>query len=98
MTKFLNIILGLLLFWVIGLRAMPHNWAIPSICLHPPPRSEGVCMLEIEGYYFDPQKNNCEKYSIGGCRLSGGQSFGSQENCVETCIRGTRHLQDIRHD
>ncbi|XP_061398214.1 isoinhibitor K-like [Musca vetustissima] len=75
-----------------------RKWGIPNICLQPPPRSEGVCTLEIEGYYYDQQKNNCEKYTVGGCRLTGGQSFGSQQDCLATCVHGTRRLQDIRHD
>ncbi|XP_075153890.1 kunitz-type serine protease inhibitor spermatin [Haematobia irritans] len=98
MTKFLNSVLLITLISLFVL-STESRWTIPNICLQPPPRSEGgVCNLEIEGYFFDPQMSNCEKYSIAGCRLSGGQSFGSHEDCVATCIHGTRRLQDIRHD
>ncbi|KAI9586006.1 kunitz-type serine protease inhibitor A [Glossina fuscipes] len=79
-------------------RIESRSWGVPNICLQPPPRSEGICTIEIEGFYFDPQKNNCEKYTVGGCRLTGGQSFGSQQDCLATCVHGTRRLQDIRHD
>lgn len=74
------------------------TYLLADICLQPPPRSEGICTIEIEGFYFDKQKNNCEEYRVGGCRLTGGQSFGSLQDCLATCVHGTRRLQDIRYE
>ncbi|KAH8283190.1 hypothetical protein KR054_012654 [Drosophila jambulina] len=69
-------------------------WSLPStmpaICYKPPPRSEGICTIEIEGFYYDTAALDCLKYSVGACRLTPGQSFGSQAACVQTCIRRER--------
>ncbi|XP_017038387.1 early lactation protein [Drosophila kikkawai] len=64
--------------------------SMPDYCYKPPPRSEGICTIEIEGYYYDSAALDCLKYSVGACHLTPGQSFGSQEDCVQTCIRGER--------
>ncbi|XP_017475859.1 PREDICTED: isoinhibitor K-like [Rhagoletis zephyria] len=68
----------------------------PNICLQPPPRSEGVCTIEIEGFYFDSRTNDCQMYVLGGCRTVPGQSFGSRQDCLDTCVHLTRHIQDLR--
>lgn len=69
-----------------------------DICQQPPPRSEGVCTIEIEGFYFDPRTNDCEMYVLGGCHTVPGQSFGSRQDCLDTCVHLTRRLQDLRYN
>ncbi|XP_064548827.1 protease inhibitor 1 [Drosophila montana] len=67
---------------------------IPNICMKPPPFSEGMCTIEIEGFYYDPATLDCRMYSIGACRLTPGQSFGSHQDCIATCVRGQRRSRD----
>ncbi|XP_016982783.1 uncharacterized protein LOC108047197 [Drosophila rhopaloa] len=69
--------------------------SIPSICNKPPPRSDGVCMIEFEGYYFDPATLDCHIYSVGACHSTPGQSFGSLQDCVSTCVLGSRRNHDL---
>ncbi|XP_043650104.1 uncharacterized protein LOC122618044 [Drosophila teissieri] len=76
-------------------RFVPSPPAIPSICKKPPPRSEGVCAIDIEGFYYDPITFDCKMYKIGACHLIRGQSFGSQQDCVSTCIHGIRRNHDF---
>ncbi|XP_037958730.1 kunitz-type serine protease inhibitor HMGS1 [Teleopsis dalmanni] len=68
---------------------------LPNICLQPPPRSEGLCTVEIEGFYFDLRANDCKMYVVGGCRSTPGQSFGSRQDCLATCVHGIRRIQDL---
>ncbi|XP_030384603.1 kunitz-type serine protease inhibitor vestiginin-5 [Scaptodrosophila lebanonensis] len=68
---------------------------LPNICKQPPPHSVGLCTIEIEGFYYDPNTQDCKMYSIGACRMTPGQSFGSKQNCLATCVRGTRRIQDL---
>ncbi|XP_016956983.1 uncharacterized protein LOC108029292 [Drosophila biarmipes] len=68
--------------------------SIPSICKKPPPRSEGVCAIDIEGYYYDPSEFDCKIYKIGACHLIRGQSFGSLQDCISTCIHGRSRNHD----
>ncbi|XP_037810799.1 tauPI-stichotoxin-Hcr2c [Lucilia sericata] len=98
MSKFVIVLLIFAIASNVLVSIESRSWGIPNICLQPPPRSEGICTIEIEGYYFDSQKSNCEKYTVGGCRLTGGQSFGSLQDCLATCVHATRRIQDIRHD
>ncbi|XP_017007101.2 early lactation protein [Drosophila takahashii] len=67
---------------------------IPSICKKPPPRSEGVCATEIEGYYYEPSDLDCKIYRIGACHVKRGQSFGSLQDCISTCIHGRSRNHD----
>ncbi|EDV99169.1 kunitz-type serine protease inhibitor spermatin [Drosophila grimshawi] len=67
---------------------------IPHFCLKPRPVSIGICTIEIEGFYYDPATLDCERYSISACHLTPGQSFGSQQDCVATCVRGQRRSPD----
>ncbi|ALC38864.1 CG31777, partial [Drosophila busckii] len=69
--------------------------SLTDICKLPPPRSVGICTIEIEGYYYDPATLDCQMYSIGACHMTRGQSFGSQEDCVNKCIRGQRRSPDF---
>ncbi|TDG42802.1 hypothetical protein AWZ03_010777 [Drosophila navojoa] len=87
----LLLLLGLLGFAEIEARYVP---GIPNICMKPPPFSEGMCTIEIEGFYYDPATLDCQMYSIGACRLTPGQSFGSLEDCVATCVLGKRRSPD----
>lgn len=52
--------------------------------------------MDIEGYFYDPAIDDCRMYLAGGCRSSPGQSFGLREDCIKTCVHGTRRIQDIR--
>ncbi|KAH8377761.1 hypothetical protein KR093_007053 [Drosophila rubida] len=71
-----------------------YTSAIPSICMKPPPQSDGICTIEIDGFYYDPATRNCENYTIGACHVTPGQSFGSQQDCIEKCVRGARSSPD----
>ncbi|KAH8412411.1 hypothetical protein KR009_001818 [Drosophila setifemur] len=67
---------------------------IPNICHQPPPRSEGICTIEIEGFYYDQATLDCQMYSIGACHSTPGQSFGSLQDCVSTCVHGLRRNKE----
>ncbi|KAI8043622.1 uncharacterized protein LOC128263023 [Drosophila gunungcola] len=69
--------------------------SIPSICNKPPPRSEGICTIEFEGYFFDPAILDCRMYLVGACHSTPGQSFGSLQDCVSTCVLGNRRNHDL---
>ncbi|XP_020812635.1 protease inhibitor 1 [Drosophila serrata] len=84
----LAVLLSLILLQHQGTDARSLRSGMPPICYKQPPRSEGICTIEIEGYYYDSISFDCLKYSVGACRLTPGQSFGSQADCVRTCIRG----------
>ncbi|KAH8350522.1 hypothetical protein KR067_005560 [Drosophila pandora] len=75
-------------------RYVGSSQSIPDICNQPPPRSDGVGTIEFEGFYYDPATFDCQKYSIGSRRLKPGQSFGSLQDCVTTCIRGLGRNKD----
>ncbi|KAH8240881.1 hypothetical protein KR026_006666 [Drosophila bipectinata] len=68
--------------------------SIPDICNQPPPRSDGVGTIEFEGFYYDTVTFDCQKYSIGSRHLKPGQSFGSRQDCVTTCIHGFGRNKD----
>ncbi|XP_049311110.1 PI-stichotoxin-Hcr2m [Bactrocera dorsalis] len=90
------VLLGILLLFVSAVAARSRGR--PNICLQPPPRSEGVCTIEIEGFYFDSRTNDCQMYVLGGCHTIPGQSFGSRQDCIDTCVHMTRRLQDLRYN
>ncbi|XP_017075159.1 papilin [Drosophila eugracilis] len=68
---------------------------MPRICYELPPRSEGVCAISVEGYYYDSSHLDCISYNIGACHLTVGQTFGSQQDCIATCIQGNSRNQDL---
>ncbi|XP_022229802.1 kunitz-type serine protease inhibitor taicotoxin [Drosophila obscura] len=77
-------------------RFMPPGLpVIPNICKQPPPRSVGICTIQIEGFYYDPATLDCQMYSIGACHSTPGQSFGDIQDCVATCVHGVRRNQDL---
>ncbi|XP_011188800.1 kunitz-type serine protease inhibitor vestiginin-1 [Zeugodacus cucurbitae] len=89
----------LLCIWLLFVSAVAaRSRGRPNICLQPPPRSEGVCTIEIEGFYFDQRSNDCLMYVLGGCHTIPGQSFGSRQDCLDTCVHMTRRLQDLRYN
>ncbi|XP_034474186.1 kunitz-type serine protease inhibitor bitisilin-2 [Drosophila innubila] len=94
----LKIFLGsmlLLLGWLGGssieARYVPQ---MPHICNLPPPHADGICTIEIEGFFYDPATLDCQMYTIGACHVTPGQSFGSQQDCIDTCIHGHRRHPD----
>ncbi|XP_068151464.1 mambaquaretin-6 [Drosophila tropicalis] len=95
LKPFLFLFLLLLCASLLESRFLSSLPIIPNICHQPPPRSTGICTVEFEGYYYDSATLDCQMYTIGGCRLTPGQSFGSLQNCVETCVHGLRRNQDL---
>lgn len=67
-----------------------NSFLFLGICSMPPPYSEGICTIEIEGFYYDPATLDCQMYTVGACRLTPGQSFGSLEDCVNKCVLGVQ--------
>ncbi|XP_017047549.1 kunitz-type serine protease inhibitor vestiginin-5 [Drosophila ficusphila] len=91
----LSLPLVLVVLMLIHHQGSEARFTLPSICRKPPPRSEGVCAIDIEGHYFDPADMDCKLYQIGGCHVVPGQSFGSMQDCVSTCIHGFRRSHDF---
>ncbi|XP_062121267.1 early lactation protein [Drosophila sulfurigaster albostrigata] len=92
----LGLLLLLLFVWLGESRHIDGRYtrSIPSICLMPPPRADGICTIEIDGFYYDPATGNCEEYTISACHVTPGQSFGNQQDCIVKCVRGQRHNRE----
>lgn len=48
------------------------------------PLKVGPCEALIQKFFYDSEKNECEKFDFGGCQANG-NNFNTKETCEEKC-------------